>query len=785
MADETRPFVPDLPVVAVQPKLPAERDFGQPADPPVVGDAVLRAPLRAIPAPPPRPQGPPGQAGPQGPQGVQGFQGVQGDIGQTGSTGVAGPIGPMGPEGERGEKGDDGDQGPQGVQGLQGVPGQPGPEGARGDDGEQGAPGPAGQKGDKGDTGAPGADGERGADGEQGPPGSPGATGASGADGATGGIGPAGPPGADGERGADGDPGPPGAAGATGASGADGISVPGSAGPPGADGVAGADGDPGPPGPVGPKGDKGDPGPPGVDGERGADGDPGPPGAAGATGATGPAGGGGGGSIATEVEVNLGTDSHVSGSFVISGLAGLTLGQPIMIQQTAGPYTNKGTLEDVAEEPVWCTARVASTSSINVYWQSSRPLSGNVKFAYLVATGVTATGVQVKDDNVLTVNPASVLNFGLGIDVANAGGGQADITLAGFPFTATTEAAAGPFNDYVLPNLLTNRAALVVSSATAVVFTGFISGSGSNVDGMTFTIQAGASPTTVAFSHLSPASAATSRIACPNAEDFALGPRDMVEFQFRNGNWRVVAKRGIDPSITGLRKSRTRCEWWEDFEQVANTALTGPHHFGQTVWCTTALSASGSVIQLGPEADHPGIVRIQTDGGNNSVYDVHRGGLQETDTWVRGDQIQDSTWVVRPTLTTTKAFKIGFSSKTNDVTATAVDDIIAFMFDSSNAALDVNIQCVCREAGTSTIVDSGVSYASIHGLWSVFRILQATLGTIQFFIDDVLVATISTNVPDAEVMSCAVTVVARTAAITCVDVDYVDFLSQPLDRTAG
>lgn len=93
-------------------------------------------------------------------------------------------------------------------------------------------------------------------------------------------------------------------------------------------------------------------------------------------------GGGGGGLTLSTVEVDLGAGG-VSGSFTIAG-AGLTPGRPVLCVQAVGPYTGKGALEDVAEEPVWCTAVVTSAVLITVYWQSSRPVGGNVKFNYAV-----------------------------------------------------------------------------------------------------------------------------------------------------------------------------------------------------------------------------------------------------------------------------------------------------------------------------------------------------------------------------------------------------------------
>jgi hypothetical protein len=191
------------------------------------------------------------------------------------------------------------------------------------------------------------------------------------------------------------------------------------------------------------------------------------------------------------------------------------------------------------------------------------------------------------------------------------------------------------------------------------------------------------------------------------------------------------------------------------------------------------------VSPIAGEANHPGIARIITDASDNSKFCLHRGGPNTDSLWIAGQDIAEFVAIVRSNLTQTKAFMIGFSDDCADLTTNGPTDIAAFMFDSDDVALDVNIQCVVKETsagGTPTVTDSGVSLASIHGSFAKFRISQETLGTIRFHINDNLVATMATRIPDAELMNCGFTVQTRAASQTSLDVDYVYFRSRPLSR---
>jgi hypothetical protein len=229
-----------------------------------------------------------------------------------------------------------------------------------------------------------------------------------------------------------------------------------------------------------------------------------------------------------------------------------------------------------------------------------------------------------------------------------------------------------------------------------------------------------------------------------------------------------------------VRKSRRICEWWEDFECVNSTSSTGPHHFGSTVWITTALSTGGSVAFLTGEGGHPGICRISTDGGDNSVYCMHRGGPNADSAWIIGSDIKELNVIARlNTGGNTGAFFIGFSEAVQSlaITGTTNSHIMGFLHDPDN---DSSIHCITRESdGVATDTDSG----TLPGTgWHRYTIRQTTLGTVEFLIDGSVVATHTTQVPDVEAMNLGITLVARAAGVRSLDVDYVDFTSQTLSR---
>jgi hypothetical protein len=418
------------------------------------------------------------------------------------------------------------------------LPSSLGAPGLDGQDGLEGPPGAPGARGDTGAAGPPGPQGDTGDDGADGPPGPPGAAGASGATGATGAAGAAGPPGADGQDGADGSQGPPGPAGADGAAGASGAAGPsGAQGPPGLDGQDGGDGSPGPAGPAGidgatgATGATGPQGPPGLDGADGQDGAPGPPGP---TGATGPAGGGGSGAIAVAVAVNLGTTPLWSGSFDVTGLAGLTLNDPVLV--STGVSTSNPT---ESEEQIAASGIAISTTAFRVYWESlNGPVYGTRTFNYLTATGVTvATGaVAVEDDNASVLAAATILNFAGSLSAVNAGSGQADIEYAGTTNSIDVAGATGNLGTVDVSTLKCGGSLNYTAHAANFSIEGFTARS----EGFWFVlVTANTSSFTTTLFHEDATASTTDRMRLGgNVDAAATGISALI--YYKQSRWRVV-----------------------------------------------------------------------------------------------------------------------------------------------------------------------------------------------------------------------------------------------------
>lgn len=159
------------------------------------------------------------------------------------------------------------------------------------------------------------------------------------------------------------------------------IGVPG---PPGMDGIDGVDGE------RGPAGVNGVAGATGISGQSGPatflldeamDGDMGPPGPAGAQGAAGVGSGG----TFTDFTKDLGA-ARRSGTFDITGLAGLTAGKNVTILQTAQVIASKGDARDEAEMgQIQVTGYVVDATTIRAYWQAPSVVVGTYAFAYQVS----------------------------------------------------------------------------------------------------------------------------------------------------------------------------------------------------------------------------------------------------------------------------------------------------------------------------------------------------------------------------------------------------------------
>lgn len=81
---------------------------------------------------------------------------------------------------------------------------------------------------------------------------------------------------------------------------------------------------------------------------------------------------------------DLGT-SNRSGTFDITGLAGLTADKPVNVMQTAAQIASKGNARDEPEmDQIQVTGYVVDATTIRCYWQAPSVVVGTYAFAYLV-----------------------------------------------------------------------------------------------------------------------------------------------------------------------------------------------------------------------------------------------------------------------------------------------------------------------------------------------------------------------------------------------------------------
>lgn len=451
--------------------------------------------------------------------------------------------------------------------------------------------------------------------------------------------------------------------------------------------------------------------------------------------------------------------------------------------------------------------------------------AGNEEVDITVASSSGAAGHGIRDNGTLETQRAN-LNFVSSAEISavatdDSANNETEVTFAiqdnsvNFTrmadWTEVVESGAGPFNDYARANSV---GALLLSNAGNVDVTGMqTNGTGPGRMHIIGSVGGG----TVDIVDNSASTATTgSRFATYKDKDIRLGEDEFALFTraditgaiarrwvslshrwpFHNSSTLTEKSKiyhdGSDWETTNtLQKHVDHCEFWDDFISYENSnpelGLTSvPYHGGQVQWFGRASGTGlGDIVFIAGESNHPGIIRLNTSTTDNSSVTLHLGPAT-TSGFVAGSDILDFECVVRfvDTGLGSVGFSIGFSEDTSSlsITTTANSHIAAFMYDTDNANLTTSIRCITREAdGTATNTASGVAPTG----WKKLRILQLTEGTMEFFIDDVLVATHSTQVPDSgEIMNLGVTLVTRTTDIRDLDIDYIGFTSQPLNRLA-
>lgn len=655
-------------------------------------------------------------------------------------------------QGTAGAQGEPGVPGLTGATGTSGVPGQAIP-GDQGEQGPQGDQGPPGGKGDKGDRGDPGPQGDQGPQGDDGPPGRDGTIGVNGATGAT-----------------------------------------------------GATGQMGPQGDQGDKGDQGDPGPQGTVGPTGATGDQGP---------TGP-GAVGGIFALTTVEVDLGTQL-TSGSFQITGLSGLIIGTDVMITQANGPYTGKGLLADEAEEQISVSGQVISATVIRCYWESlNGQVSGNVKFAYAVSSAVTLGNLP--DALALSVLGRAPNSAGVRADIQATAASGAVLRESGSVLGFGTVATAGLANNAVTDAKLRQGTALTVigrsanttgnvADIAAVAASGSVLRESGSTIGWGTISTAGIGNSQVTEAKLSNGAALSVLGRAANSvgvrADIAavtaghhlvnvLGTS--LQFISPAGTGMVLGTSG-DLSInndedrdlyvtpgngsTFFRKSRQRNWFFEDWDFFClgngSTLVLGAGGFdllfgGSSAWNARAATGSVTFGKGTTTTAHPGVMTMSLAATANTTVIVERGFLSSTatnKTCITGLGVYSFEAIVNVDIVSNSEFEAGFA----DAPITDTNSILIYQLAGA-------VHAYTSEAGVATDTNTGVTM--VANTYQVWTAIQETLGTVNFYVDDVLEASHATNVPDSEVLNVFFAGQVTTAVPRTFSMDYFSYETSPL-----
>jgi hypothetical protein len=177
-------------------------------------------------------------------------------------------------------------------------------------------------------------------------------------------------------------------------------------------------------------------------------------------------------------------------------------------------------------------------------------------------------------------------------------------------------------------------------------------------------------------------------------------------------------------------------------------------------------TGSNANIPVAPDSGHPGVIFIFT-GTTTSGYEyASLGALATTNgSFVLGGGLIDLVWVIKlPALsngTDTYNLSVGMGSQNVSPPANFVGFQYSSTLNSGNWTLQTNA------AGTGTQVNSTVAATTN---WTRLRVqINANASTCTFFVGDVSVGTISTNIPTLTINP--EVIIAKTAGTTSVGVN--------------
>lgn len=244
-----------------------------------------------------------------------------------------------------------------------------------------------------------------------------------------------------------------------------------------------------------------------------------------------------------------------------------------------------------------------------------------------------------------------------------------------------------------------------------------------------------------------------------------------------------VAVTGTIPDDARILLRSRRGEQEIDFVQTPYPILQGApiiaweDHFDTGSSGTTGIGKIGAIASAAPtiitgETAHPGIIRLATTAVINTTHHITANSTANTGTFLPAEyQIQFRAWV-RPNSTDANTqYRIGLMP---DGTDTTPDNGIYF----EKAFADTTWHCITRAASVETDTDSATSFAAA---WTKVELYKGRSGAApsasawKFYINGVLEATHTTNIPTAALKVVIAQITNNAAADKTVDTDWVQF----------
>lgn len=274
----------------------------------------------------------------------------------------------------------------------------------------------------------------------------------------------------------------------------------------------------------------------------------------------------------------------------------------------------------------------------------------------------------------------------------------------------------------------------------------------------------------------SASSTSNNRFSTPGGVTYVMPPKSAVWARYDSNNDRWYLLAGGEPSPDA---AATDDLVWvdENFDGansgIATLATTGllAQPLDNQQWHVAASVARGSWLAVNPGATgHNGVQRLSTGTTNGDIAAVYHGRdpasavAPSSEPSIAFGDISRVDWWVRLGSTTSCQARVGLA--TNAVNSNFGTDAAYFQFTSGTA----NWSCRTRAVSTGTSADSGV--AATTGWVKLTLILRNSGSQVVFAINNVIVATNTTNLPGSSTLvSPAAATHTTTAAAKAIDVD--------------